>query len=388
MSSSPKQAQLALGFNTQPESSSKQFKPQNAEADQAQAATLLSKAVRKAENIANDGLTINSPIEVGDESYWLTSAELTVLLNDKMVGQSFQGLALRTRSKVAKSSVCEALGYVVPNSFPKVQPRFPGQCFDTYVQKSNNLQVWNEELAPDRRYVIIGVDADDTVTKVRVITGADLAKLDTTGTLTQKYQARLIRGANHLELISPNDTEVLALASSNLAVTLSGISPTDAPSEKQLLPISAIFSKLSSLISMSFPDIGITQERNRGAELHKLVCKALGYDNYKDNGQFPDVNNQLLEVKLQTSTTIDLGLVSPDSEAKLDLEKLFNDNVRHCDVRYAIFFAETKSGVVTITDFYLTTGRDFFSRFTQFGGNVLNKKIQIGLPKGFFLDTI
>lgn len=66
--------------------------------------------------------------------------------------------------------------------------------FDTYAQKSNNLQVWNEELSPSRRYVILRVDELDKIARVKVVNGEELAQLDTTGTLTQKYQARLIPG--------------------------------------------------------------------------------------------------------------------------------------------------------------------------------------------------
>ena len=79
--------------------------------------------------------------------------------------------------------------------------------FDTYSQKSNNLQVWNEELAPTRRYVIIRISGRHVIDRVKVVTGDALAKLDTTGTLTQKYQARLICRAEAAELISREDTE-------------------------------------------------------------------------------------------------------------------------------------------------------------------------------------
>jgi hypothetical protein len=78
-------------------------------------------------------------------------------------------------------------------------------------------------------------------------------------------------------------------------------------------PIQSVFDRLRVLIGSSFPNAGHDQERNRGAELHRLVCKALDYQSYADDGQFPDVKNQLLEVKLQTAPTIDLGLVEPVS---------------------------------------------------------------------------
>ena len=107
---------------------------------------------------------------------------------------------------VFRLRVCRTLGYPVPSRFKKMQPRFPGQYFDTYAQKSNNLQVWNEELVPTRRYVIIRVSEDDAIAKVKVVTGDSLVLLDTTGTLTQKYQAQLIPGSATAELIAEDDT--------------------------------------------------------------------------------------------------------------------------------------------------------------------------------------
>ena len=122
-------------------------------------------------------------------SYY-TKDEIESLISEKMVGYSFNGLPLRTRSKVAKQLVCEVLGYPIPSSFKKTQPRFPAQNLDTYVQKSNNLQVWNEELDPARRYLIIRLNEVDIITKVRVVTGQDLAVLDTTGTLKVSSKVR------------------------------------------------------------------------------------------------------------------------------------------------------------------------------------------------------
>lgn len=344
----------------------------------------LASGLGKVANISRSGLTIYDQIQTGDTQYWLTSEELSAVLNDRLTGVSFEGLAIRTRSKVAKELVCEALGYPVPRSFVKCQPRFTGQMFDTYVQKSNNLQVWNEELDVERRYVIIRTDENDIITKVKVISGSDLAALDTTGTLTQKFQARLTPSNHQMELISQSDTlnvqNTLALS----PIDLSFDSPVSQPGCGKILPINECFRKLSSIVGRSFPDAGRIQERNRGAALHALVCEALGYSDYRDNGQFPDVKHQLLEVKLQTSPTIDLGLVCPDSQALLDIEQVGFQQIKHCDVRYAIFYGYIDNGLVHITNLYLTTGEDFFSRFEQFGGKVLNKKIQIPLPRNFF----
>lgn len=336
-------------------------------------------------NISNSGLSIYDQIEIGDSEYWIPSVQLQELLDRGLKGLSLGGLPLRTRSKVIKQRVCEILGYPTPKSFKKTHPRFPGQNFDTYVQKSNNLQVWNEELSSTRRYVIIRVSDDDIVKMVKVIPGSVLAKLDTTGTLTQKYQARFVPD-KRTELVSENDTENLSFLEGVREQSSRFLhSPTDPPQAERLLRIDIVYERLCSLVGKSFGDSGHDQERNRGAELHRLVCKALGYSSYRDEGSFPDIPNQLLEVKLQTSPTIDLGLVRPDSKDVLELPALHGGGkIRHCDVRYALFYAQTDGSVVTLTHFVLATGQDFFGRFPQFQGKVLNKKLQIPLPRDFF----
>ncbi len=110
----------------------------------------------------------------------------------------------------------------------------------------------------------------------------------------------------------------------------------------------------------------------------------MGYNSYEDNGQFPDVRHQLLEVKLQTSPTIDLGLVLPSSAENIDMQQLGNYHPKYRDTRYVIFYANTDGNLVTLTHVYATTGADFFTRFRQFEGKVSNGKIQIPLPKNFF----
>ena len=328
------------------------------------------------------GKDIYAPIEIGDADYWIPTPHLELLLNQGLQGISLYGLPLRTRSKVVKIAICNALGYPTPKSFSKTQPRFLGQQLDSYAQKSMNLQIWNEEVSPHRRYAIIQILEGDVVGKVRVVTGQTLALLDTTGKITRKYQARLeIHNDTH-ELVSKNDTErVLPHVNQNstfAAVT----SPIDEPESGTLLPIRDIFNRLSVLVGHSFADPGIVQERNRGEALHRLICQHLGYSCYEDNGQFPDIRHQLLEVKLQTSPTIDLGLVLPNSEDCLDIGSMAQ--LRHCDTRYALFYATTDGTIVTLTHLFLTTGADFFSRFKRFEGKVSNGKIQIPLPRDFF----
>ena len=334
--------------------------------------------------IGNSGLGIYDDIEIGDPYLWIPSPELETLLNDGLEGNSVAGLPNRTRSKRVKEWICQILGYPTPHSFKRTQPRFPGQNFDVYVQKSNNLQIWNEEVSANRRYTIVRVDESDVITGVKVVTGNTLRRLDKTGTLTRKYQARLVVRELASELISPKDTPRLRpLVTAGLTFS-NEISPSIDPVAGSILPIAEIYNRLLRLIGTKFPDAGYNQERNRGANLHRLVCEQLGFAYYHDDGRFPDVRHQLLEIKLQTSPTIDLGLVAPDNTDPLDVPPLGCHIIRNCDVRYAIFHAMTDGSDVGIRNLYVTTGAQLFDRFPRFEGNVVNRKLQIPLPSDFF----
>jgi len=312
------------------------------------------------EAISSSGLTIYDSLALRPELYIDTPA-LEQVLNETLIGVNLN-YPIRTRSKVVKSSICKAIGYPIPTSFRKTQPRFPGQNFDTYVQKANNLQIWNEEVSSSRRYVLIRVDDSQTVVRVKVVTGDEIAKLDTTGTLTTKYQARSRAPITQSHLVSNSDTP-------NVVKT---------PAE-EMLSIEELYRYLHTLVGTTIANPGIDQERNRGGVLHEAICKCL-QESWSDCGQFPDIQSQLLEIKLQTSPTIDLGLVSPDSVETIASLPLFN----HCDVRYAVMYGTVVPAGVHLDHLVLTTGADFFTFFRRFEGNVKNAKLQIPLPTDFF----
>ena len=338
---------------------------------------------RHVDAIANSGKSIYDVVERSDPFLWVATAGLEAILDYALRGTSLAGMKIRTRSKAVKSRICDALGYTAPVAFKKTQPRFPGQDFDVYVQKASNLQIWNEEVTATRRYVLVGLSHDDVVTRVRVVAGQTVADWDTTGTLTRKYQARLVvptsGGSN---LLTCTDTPNLqAVVSAETAGSFT-CAPTEWPTEGELLTIRGVSKRLAALTSMRFPDPGADQERNRGAELHRLVCTHLGYGSWPDTGQFPDIPHQLLEVKLQTSTTIDLGLVSPTSEDPMGVT-VAGKSIRHCDVRYAICYGASTGTDIVLSHVVMTTGAALYHHFPQFGGNVANKKLQIRLPDGF-----
>lgn len=333
-----------------------------------------------ADAIRRSGTTIYSPASAVDSATYYDIKSLEARLR-----QNLQGLKLdqplRTRSKVAKAAVASAMGYPVPASFSKTHPRFPAQNLDIFVQKSTNLQIWNEEIDPERRYAIIQVDESDAVTTVRVVTGEALAMLDKTGTLTSKFQAARAEGRQGSKLVSQSDTPAF----------LSALRPADSirhppaahhpPTAGNILTAAAVYERLLGLVGSTFEDPGITNERGRGTILQRLACSQLGLDGYAEAGQFPDVLSQALEVKLQLSPTVDLGLVSPDSSAPA---AEVGHGLSHSDCRYAVFYGTRSGDRIRLTDVVVATGQDFFSEFRRFEGLVQNRKLQIPLPAGFF----
>ncbi len=110
----------------------------------------------------------------------------------------------------------------------------------------------------------------------------------------------------------------------------------------------------------------------------------MGYKVFVDNGQFPDVTNQLLEIKTQTSQTIDLGLFTPDDNSIIpDIEPIICYKPTISDTRYLLVCIKDDI-TPKITGIYIVAGANFFGdTIKQMQGNKLNKKIQIPLPKDF-----
>ncbi len=332
------------------------------------------------ENIARSGLTIYDAVDPFDQYLYIPTPELQRLISNRLVGLSLEGYALRTRSKIVKTEICEALGYPVPTSFKKTQPRFLGQNFDVYNQQSRNVQIWNEDVDVDRRYVFVQINNASIVTAVKVITGDELAHYDRTGKLTTKYQATMTSYGR--DICSECDTSAVDGWIIKGNRSLLAANPNSFPARMQLLKVGEVYERLLPMVGQSINYLNSVQERNRGAELHSMICDHLGYAIYEDDGTYPDILNQLLEVKLQTSPTIDLGLHSPeDGKAIIQVDDMIFYSE---DVRYAIFDGEVCGNRIILRNLYVVTGKDFTSYFPLFGGRGTNAKIQLPLPYDFF----
>jgi hypothetical protein len=165
------------------------------------------------------------------------------------------------------------------------------------------------------------------------------------------------------------------------AADINTLSPTVLPTPGHVLTISAIYSRIETLVGKTFVDPGVIQERLRGVVLQQEICRLLELGPYADGGQFPDILSQALEVKLQLSRTIDLGLIAPEQTNEA---RELGNGLRYCDARYAIVYGRRDAiDQLSITDVVVTTGQDFFTDFRQFEGKIQNKKLQIPLSRDF-----
>lgn len=304
-----------------------------------------------------------------------TTAELHARLQG-LLGKELAG-ANRSRSLHAKRMVAEALGYDAPKSFKRSIPRFPGMDLDVYVQASDNLQVWNQQLSPERRYAILRPEGGK-VAAVRVVTGAELAALDRTGTLTGKRQARRRPDRSGSRLVG-TDTPGMApyLGSADAVVPVETVG--EAPMKGQVLPIEVVHERLQRLVGQTFEDPGEGQERRRGEALQRLVVGGLQVGGYHNPAQWPDVTSQALEVKLQTASTIDLGSIEPESTVPV------GGGLECRDIRWAVVYAEAvPGGLLQVVSVVTTSGARFYDEFQPFGGNGTNRKLQLRLPADFF----
>ena len=332
------------------------------------------------ENIQNSGLSIGEPIRSYDDNLFIPSKELERLLNQHLVGFNLGGLPPKSRAKTVRIEICKALGYPIPTSFKRTKPRFAGQKFDVYTQQRRNVQVWNDEVDSSRRYVFVLPDDNSIISRVKVITGDQLASYDRTGTLTSKYQAKMVSYPTGTLFSKSDSQNVLEWCGRD--VDLSIMSSNDSPVNGNLLKIEDIFMLLKTLEGSTIPYLNALQDRNRGAALHELICEKLGYLSFNDDGSYPDVLNQLLEIKLQTSPTIDLGLHAPnDSQI---VHKADGRTFRSEDVRYVIADSSVEETVVRINCLHMVNGIDFIEFFPLFGGKGKNTKLQIPVPKNFF----
>jgi hypothetical protein len=339
----------------------------------------------------------------------LSSAELTRRLG-KIVGTSIR-LTGKTRTDGAaiRKIVAQCLysqGLSAParvGTYHIIPPRGKGiprllrELIDTYVVTSGNsynLQVWNR--LPNSRMPLIEYSDGKTIKSndIRLVfVKVDLRKniIESVVVLTPQYIERHfgpfgIPTIKHQFIISEQKRQEIYKNGGML------IGSDSYPCrQRYVLPFEGInrFPKAKSdvfgievlkrrlvpgLIGKKFTQ---SDTKSRGQALERKVAELLGYKvERRLVGQFPDLPNQLLEVKIQDSPTIDLGKYTPESRLLVCRQP----EITTQDIRYLIVLTHAKTNMVK--GVVLLSGMDIESHFTYISAS--SYKCQRAIKMDFF----
>lgn len=276
-------------------------------------------------------------------------------------------------------------------------PSFLREYIDTYIVTtgtSYNLQVWNRNpnsasvqvdlkngetlLASDVRFVL-GKINDNKIESIIVMTPDYIEKkFGKFGKPTIKQQL-IISNKKREDIISKQSLVINEEKLANTIIDIEckdieeGTSIKDEPG--RVYPISYIDSKITSGLIGEKLDVSLSTKQ-RGQQLERLVAYQLGYKKVQDmlDGGYPDIRNQMLEVKVQDSPTIDLGKYSPQFE-----EAITSDFTTRT-VRYLIALTDALTG--NIDGLILCPGEELGKNFTYVADKSF--KCQRSIPMSFF----
>lgn len=351
--------------------------------------------IRKADLTPPDGIASRLQSLIG------TPFELTG--KTRTDGSNMRKLVLRTFAKFPLPEPSPQSSYSIIPPKEKGVPRILLEYVDTYIVTTGNtynLQVWNRNpasnsiqvqynfgetlLSRDVRFVFLRVDSQtQTISSILVLTPDYIeSRFGRFGKPTIKHQIIIPPKVRDKALaqnppgIFCSDTPALSQhTTGKYAIPTSPIG--DKPIFGQLFSLQLLREMLvDGLIGEPLDQMAT---KNKGQALERLVACLLGYrirDAELLEGNFPDIPNQALEVKVQDSPTVDLGKFSPQ----------FEECVPSCprlttlDVRYLIALTDAKTSIVQ--GIILCPGEKLGEHFSYVSDT--NFKCQRSIPMSFF----
>lgn len=311
-------------------------------------------------------------------------------------GSNFRKLVTECLLKEYMPLPAEEYEIVPPKQ--KGVPTFLREYIDTYVVTtgtSYNLQVWNRNpnsasvqvdlkngemlLASDVRFVLGKISSNNKIDSIIVMTSDYIEnRFGKFGKPTIKQQL-IIPPKKREEIIGKSSfivddqslpDELIDLACEEISEERS---IKDEP--EKVLPIHYIYERITGDIIGEKLDITLSTKQ-KGQQLERMVAYLLGYRKSQDmlEGGYPDIKNQMLEVKVQDSPTIDLGKYSPQFEEHL----IAGFTTR--TVRYLIALTDAVTG--NIDGLVLCPGEELGKHFTYVAEESF--KCQRSIPMSFF----
>lgn len=282
-------------------------------------------------------------------------------------------------------------------------PKIVREFIDTYIVTtgtSYNLQVWNRIpasntllikyesgeslLCNDVRFVFVRIDpVKSVIASIIILTPKYIEeKFGKFGRPTVKHQLlisskarKAIYESKERILSFPDSKKLSYHITHDYKPPISGM--VEEPELKELYSIPLLRKLVAEKLIGVRLDPAAT--KNRGQLLERMTLNLLGYEKQKNEilfGGFPDIKNQLLEVKVQDSPTVDLGKFTPEAEVIVISEK----NLTTFDVRYLIALSNSQTGI--IEGIILAPGEKLGELFSYISNQ--SYKCQRSIPMNFF----
>lgn len=292
-------------------------------------------------------------------------------------GANTRKLIARTLEKhpLPEAAIKEEYEIVPPRK--KGVPKILREFIDTYIVtsgKSYNLQVWNripnsetllikydsgESLkCNDVRFILTKIDVvENKISSIIIATPEYIVeKFGNFGRPTIKHQL-LISSKIRQKIYKSDDKIMLYNDTAKLSYLIRhDYRPPENDMVEEANPDN-IFSigLIKTMVAEKLIGYKLDADatKNRGQSLERKVLELLGYPSSEADllyGAFPDIPNQLLEVKVQDTQTVDLGKFTPEKEEYI-VEDL---DITTFDIRYLI--ALTNPETETIEGIILSPG--------------------------------
>jgi len=282
-------------------------------------------------------------------------------------------------------------------------PKMLREFVDTYTVTSGisyNLQVWNRipncktvlvkydsgaTLKCDEvRYIFVKIEPIKNIVSSIIILTADYIEshFGKFGKPTIKHQLLISNKARNQIYLSeskvlsyPDSKKLSYLIIDNYKAPNGSIA--NEPNIRNLYSIKLLMEMVAKKLVGKKLDSNST--KTRGQVLERMTLELLGYklvENKNLYGGFPDIPNQLLEVKVQDAQTVDLGKFTPEKEEVVVEEY----NLTTFDVRYLIALTNSKTGI--IEGIIIAPGEKLGEIFTYVSD--ISFKCQRTIPMSFF----
>lgn len=313
-------------------------------------------------------------------------------------GNKFRKLITETLMKKFPPEAASPSDYAILPPKKKGVPKFLREYVDTYIVTSGttyNLQVWNRN--PSSEFIQVDfLNSDEALlaNEVRFIFGKinlHTDKIESIIILTPDYivkhfgkfgkptikQQLIIAPSTRYDIFNsenkcifyPDDNSISEYLDYTQSEPLGRL--TDRPFNK-VLPLTYIYEKVSSLIGKK---LTYTSTKLKGQELERMIANLLGYPITDGlHGGYPDIPNQMLEIKVQDSPTVDFGKYSP--QFLENITDVFNTE----NIRYLIALTNPVTNI--IEGMYLGPGNKLGDHFTFVSDKSF--KSQRSIPMDFF----